>query len=340
MNPTWAFLVSFGVCVLLMPRLIPALVKLKATQVISDDGPERHHIKQGTPTMGGLGIILAFVAGIAFTAWLTSQYHEVGRWIVPVVAVVLVTLGYSALGALDDYLIIKRGKAEGLNREQKLAAQFALAIVFVIWLAKFVGPGIGIARFGFLVHSDAMWREAFLGPLNWVYYVFAVLLMVWMSNAVNITDGLDGLVAGLTPICAVALSYPVLRAFAPGIEWIPAVTWAMAGACLGFLVYNANPAKVFMGDTSALAIGPALTAVALLSGQEWVFMIFAGVFTVELASVAMQIVSYKLTKRRIFKMSPLHHHFELSGWSEPKIVTTFWVAGAALAVIGIALVGP
>jgi len=339
MNPIWAFLVSFCVCALLMPKLIPALVKMKATQVISDDGPERHHTKQGTPTMGGIGITLGFITGVTFAALLTLQRYELGGWIESVLAIILVTVGYAALGALDDYLIIKRGRAEGLNREQKLAAQFVIAILFVFWLARYQGAGIGISRLGFLAPLESLWREAFAGFLNWLYYVFAVLLLVWMSNAVNITDGLDGLVAGLTPICAFVLSYPTLRAITPGIEWIPGVTWALAGACLGFLLYNANPAKVFMGDTSALAIGPALAATALLGGQEWIFLIFSGVFTVELASVAIQIVFYKLTGKRVFKMAPLHHHFELCGWSETRIVTTFWIAGVVCAVLGIAVVG-
>ena len=340
MNPVWAFLGSFTFTVLLMPRLIPTLVKLKATQVISNDGPERHHIKQGTPTMGGIGIILGFLFGLFFASWIALQRYQLGPWIVPLIAVALVTIAYSLLGALDDYLIISKGKSEGLNREQKLIAQFGIAILFTVWLAYYLGPGVGISRLSFLAPSGTLWPAAFGGVLNGVYYVFVVLLMVWISNAVNISDGLDGHVAGLAAICAAGLSYTVLRMKCPGIEWLPGTMWALAGACLGFLAYNANPARVFMGDTSALAIGPGLAAAAILSGQEWLFIIFSLIFSIEMASVTIQIVTYKLTKRRIFKMAPLHHHLELCGWPEPKIVTVSWICGIVAVVLGIAITGP
>ncbi len=340
MNPVWSFLGAFVFTVLFLPKLIPALIKLKATQVISNDGPERHQVKQGTPTMGGIGIILGFLFGLLFASWIALQKYQVGNWIIPVIAVALVTTAYSLLGAIDDYLIVSKCRSEGLNREQKLIAQFGIAIIFTIWLANYLGPGVGLNRLGFLAPSGTLWPAAFGGILNWVFYIYVVLLFVWMSNAVNISDGLDGHVAGLAAICAAAMSYTALRMKFPGIEWLPGTMWALAGACLGFLVYNANPARIFMGDTSALAIGPALAAAAILSKQELIFIIFSIIFSIEMASVAIQIVVYKLTKRRVFKMAPLHHHFELSGWSEPKIVTISWISGVVAAVLGIAIVGP
>jgi phospho-N-acetylmuramoyl-pentapeptide-transferase len=328
-----AFALAFIATITLMPRAIRALTALRAGQIISSDGPESHLAKQGTPTMGGLvllmGLILASVVMGLIRFGYGLEYGAAGM-----VAVLLLIAGYGLLGFLDDYLIISKGKSLGLKARQKLLGQIVLAVGFVAWLA-YVGRG-GI--------YPTVIRIPVVGgiQLGNLYYGFAVLLIVGMSNAVNLTDGLDGLVSGLSTATAASLAWTAMLPVAAGFPMDSGhaiICWAIAGSCLAFLWFNAHPARIFMGDTGSLALGAAFAAIAILSKQEFTLLFFGLIFVVEALSVIIQVISFKLTGKRVFKMSPIHHHFELSGWPEEKVVTRFWIAGLLACAAGIAISG-
>jgi phospho-N-acetylmuramoyl-pentapeptide-transferase len=332
-----AFVMAFIVTAILMPQAIQALTAFRAGQIVSHDGPESHLAKQGTPTMGGIAMLigLIFSSVVAGIVW---QVHGLGYGLrfggAGLAAVLILIAGYGLLGFLDDYLIVSRGKALGLKARHKLLGQFALAIGFVLWLAH-VGKGD---------LYPTMIRVPGGGPieLGSYYYIFAVLFIVGMSNAVNLTDGLDGLVAGLSTATALALAWASILPVVTGIPMDPAlaiVCWATAGACLAFLWFNAHPARIFMGDTGSLALGAGFAAIAILTKQEIALLLFGFIFVVEALSVIIQVISYKTTGKRVFKMSPIHHHFELAGWPEEKVVVRFWIIGAIACLVGILLSG-
>ncbi len=305
-----AFIVASIVSLLVGPVLIRMLARLKVRQTISEDVPERHRAKQGTPTMGGFIIFLGAAVGLAFARVGHSR----------VTAVILLTLAMMALGFLDDYLIALRGKSLGLKARQKLVGQFVIAALFMWWVYSNRTPATTVLHFG----RPEFW------DLGWAYYPLAVLGVVWMSNAFNLADGLDGLVGGLSLILCLALGAMLI--FLPGVGSLGVLSWAIAGGCLGFLWYNSNPAKVFMGDTGSLALGAATAGIAVAGKMELLYLVLALVFVIEGLSVMLQVASFKLTGKRIFKMTPIHHHFELVGWPEQKIVVRFWLIGGLLAV--------
>jgi phospho-N-acetylmuramoyl-pentapeptide-transferase len=291
--------------------LIPLLRRLKARQFISADAPQRHQAKAGTPTMGG-AIILA---GALLPALL--QPGALGNGYL--LAVVFCTAAFGAIGFLDDFLIITRGRSLGLRAREKLAGQFIAAGAFTAWWHLLGGGGAG--------HAPV------IGGLLAAYQV---LLLVGMSNAVNLTDGLDGLAAGVSLPVWIALA--VLGGMSATAD--PATVAfcaAAAGATLGYLWYNAHPAQVFMGDTGSLAIGGGMAAAAIVMRQEWILLVAALVHLVEAASVTLQVISFKTTGKRIFKMSPLHHHFELCEWPETRIVARFAIASAMCAVAAVVI---
>lgn len=303
--------------------LIPILRKLKAGQSISSDAPKRHQTKSGTPTMGGAIIVLGMLVPCFFYRPATGAVS--GLW-----AVLLATLGFGAVGFLDDFLIVKRGKNLGLRAREKLLGQFVVAIAFGVW--------------NYLAHL----RPAFDGKPDWIPVLLTaihVFLMVGMSNAVNLTDGLDGLAAGVSLPVWVSLALmgafwnlgqiPALGGVGdPGVVLFCA---AFAGATLGYLWFNAHPAQVFMGDTGSLAIGGGMAAAAIVLRQEWLLLLAGLVHLVEAASVTLQVISFKTTGKRIFKMSPLHHHFELCEWPETRIVARFAIASALCSAAALAL---
>ncbi len=307
----WTLGVAFALAVLFGPPAIPLLRRLKFGQQVRAEGPSSHLSKKGTPTMGGLIILLA--AGIAF-----FRFSERGLafW-----ALVVACFGYGLIGFLDDYIKIAYKRSLGLTAGQKLAGQLLFAVVFCVLLAldghptDLPVPGTGRSL-----------------ELGWGYYLLAIIILLGTSNAVNFTDGLDGLLAGTS-----ALAFGAFAVIAMERLHQPAAVFAaaMIGAVLGFLVFNAHPAKVFMGDTGSLAIGGGLGAVAMLTKSELLLIVVGGVFVIEMVSVILQVISFKTRGKRIFKMSPIHHHFELSGWSEWRVVTTFWFAGLVLAAIGL-----
>lgn len=322
-----AFGVAFLTVLILGPRMISWLRVLKFGQNINEDAPERHRTKQGTPTMGGAlflpGVLVALAVVLALVGARPSG---------PLLAVLLVFLAHGALGFTDDYLKVKRGKSLGLKARQKLAGQALIALLFVGWLH--------LTHQAFTT-AVTVWRgETF--DLGYAYYPIVVILMIGLSNATNLTDGLDGLAGGLAILTALGLAWTVYT-FAPGYEQLPLFAYALAGVCLGFLWYNAHPAKVFMGDTGSLALGASFTALAVVGKQEILLLILCLVFILEMLSVLIQVSVFKATKgpdgvgRRVFKMTPLHHHFEKSDWAETQIVVRFWILGGLALALGLAL---
>ncbi|MFC4712534.1 phospho-N-acetylmuramoyl-pentapeptide-transferase [Planococcus dechangensis] len=302
--------------VVLMPLFIPLLKRMKFGQSIREEGPQSHMKKTGTPTMGGLVFLISIVVTVllvaAFNKQLTTQ----------VVILLIVLFGYGLIGFLDDFIKVVVKRNLGLTSLQKLIAQIIIAVLsFFLLRANGFDTALGIP------FTDASIE------LGWVYVLFIVFWLVGFSNAVNLTDGLDGLVAGTATIAFGAFGILALTQQQMGIALF---TFAVAGGLLGFLVFNKYPAKVFMGDTGSLALGGALAMVSILLKQELLLLLIGLVFVIETASVILQVGSFKLRKKRIFKMSPIHHHFELVGWSEWKVVGVFWGVGlisAALAIV-------
>lgn len=308
----WSLGVSFVVSIIAGPLFIPVLRRLKFGQQIRTDGPKAHMKKKGTPTMGGTIILLAMAV-----AFLRYADHQSPEFFVLIVA----SLGFGLVGFLDDYIKIVLKRSLGLTARQKLFGQFVVAIIICIFLIQM----------GHSTDLHIPLTELYI-PLGWFYYVFIILFMLGISNAVNFTDGLDGLLSGTSAIAFGAFAVIAIM-MAELNTAIFAV--AMIGAVLGFLVFNAHPAKVFMGDTGSLGIGGGIAAVAILTKTEILFLVIGGIFVIEVMSVIMQVISFKTTGKRIFKMSPIHHHFELSGWSEWRVVTTFWAVGVLLAAAGL-----
>jgi phospho-N-acetylmuramoyl-pentapeptide-transferase len=323
-----AFFVALLVVLIFQPVFIRWFRSRQIGQPIRDDGPQSHLSKQGTPTMGGLVIVLAVLLGTLLFADLTNVY---------VWATMLVTFVFGALGFVDDYQKIRYKNSKGLTARQKLVCQFGAAFV-VMLLLKFAGFPTTLT-FPFLKGATV--------DLGWFFVPFGLLVIVGASNAVNLTDGLDGLVIG--PTITVAMAYGIFVYVAghakiseylqiphvAGASELAIFAAAIVAAGLGFLWYNSFPAQVFMGDVGALALGAALGMLAVISKQELVLIVAGGIFVVEALSVLMQVGYFKLTRKRIFRMAPLHHHFELSGLSEPKIIVRFWIISLVLAVISL-----
>ncbi|MDI6906487.1 MAG: phospho-N-acetylmuramoyl-pentapeptide-transferase [Thermoanaerobacterales bacterium] len=321
--------IALLVTLALGPLVIPLLRTLKFGQRVRSDGPRRHLQKAGTPTMGGVMFLAGSTAAVAAVLWLvrgTPAAAGAGDGL----AVLLVTLGFGLVGFLDDFIKIAFRRPLGLRAREKLLGQVlvsvALAVVAVFVLDR--GTAITLPFSGFLVPGGLS-----LDPGWWGFLAFTVLVLLGTANAVNLTDGLDGLASGATVIAALAFA---LIALAAEKTWVAVVLGALAGGCMGFLYYNRYPARVFMGDTGSLALGGGLAAAAVLTRSELFLLFIGGVFVLETLSVILQVISYQLTGRRVFRMAPLHHHFELSGWTEVRVVVTFWVLGAVLALAGLA----
>ena len=318
-----ALAAAFAVAVLLGPVLIAGLRVLKFGQTIRDDGPKRHLLKSGTPTMGGVIFLLPFVLA---SLLLTDRS--------PVVMLFVGTvLLFGLIGFVDDGIIVMLHRSLGLTAKQKLLLQFVFAFGFIYLAEQLLGRGTDLI---FPV-TGYKWE------LGWVYYPLLATYMVFIVNAVNLTDGLDGLAGGISflvllgylLICLTASLQPPL----PGLDYqmLAMTAAALAGGLLGFLLFNKYPAKVFMGDTGSLALGAAVFALAILTKTEVVFVLLGLVYIVEALSVVIQVTSFKLFGRRVFKMSPLHHHFEMCGWSAVRIVRSFWAAAALFVLLGLLL---
>ncbi|MFB4258849.1 phospho-N-acetylmuramoyl-pentapeptide-transferase [Shouchella clausii] len=311
----FVLILSFAAAVIMSPLFIPFLRKLKFGQSIREEGPKSHQKKSGTPTMGGIVIVLSiFISAHAIGIAITGFTPEL-------LLLMVVTLGYGIVGFVDDYLKVVRKHNLGLTSKQKLAGQLVIAAIFYIGLLA-----IGFDTF------IAIPGTTFGFDLGWFYLILIVLMLLGASNAVNLTDGLDGLLAGTGSIAFGAFA---ILAWSGGFIDTALFSTAITGALLGFLVFNAHPAKVFMGDTGSLALGGAIAAIAILTKMELMLIIVGGVFVIETLSVIIQVASFKLTGKRVFRMSPLHHHYELVGWSEWRVVVTFWLVGMIFAIMGI-----
>ena len=325
-----ALLVSF----LLGPVVISWLKSSQTNgQPIRDDGPETHLIaKQGTPTMGGFLILLGLAFGTLLWADLSNNY---------VWATLVVTVGFGAVGFADDYLKVSRYSHRGLPGKLKLLLEIGVAVVATLWIMHITREPLSTTL------AIPFFKDVLI-DLGWFFVPFAVLVMVGASNSVNLTDGLDGL--AIVPVIIAAstfafITYIVGNAVFSDYLQLPAVPGAgelavfcgaLVGAGLGFLWFNAPPAMVFMGDTGSLAMGGALGAISVVTKHELVLAIVGGLFVLETVSVIVQVASFRLTGRRVFRMAPLHHHFEQKGWAEPTIVIRFWIIAFILAMVGLA----
>lgn len=311
----FTILVGFLISVILSPILIPFLRRLKFGQSIREEGPKSHQKKSGTPTMGGTMILLSIVVT---TIVMTSKYSELS---VQTYLLLFVTIGFGLLGFLDDFIKVVMKRNLGLTSKQKLFGQIVISFVFYFILRQ--------NEFSTTV-SIPLTDISF--DLGWLYVFFIIFWLVGFSNAVNLTDGLDGLVSGTA---AIAFGAFAVLSWNQEAYDVAIFSLAVVGAVLGFLVFNAHPAKVFMGDTGSLALGGAIATIAILTKLEILLIIIGGIFVVETLSVILQVISFKTTGKRIFRMSPLHHHYELIGWSEWRVVVTFWTVGLLCAVLGI-----
>ncbi len=307
MNAAYALALAFILVLGAGPWFIPKLHALKFGQSIREEGPQSHQVKSGTPTMGGMMIILGLtVAALVFSPW-TKE----------VMLALFVILGHFLLGFLDDYIKVVRKHNEGLKPRQKLLGQIIIAGLVAVfgglptdlWV-----PFVGNIDFGFF------------------FYAFMMFVMVGITNAVNLTDGLDGLASGTV---AVASLFYMLVCAAMGKGELVVMLAATVGACLGFLKFNYHPAKIFMGDTGSLALGGVMAAAGILTHTELLLALIGFIFVCETLSVIIQVASFKSTGKRVFLMSPIHHHFELKGWSELKVVWVFWTVGLVMGILGL-----
>lgn len=309
----YAGLVSFAVAVAFGPATIAFLRRLKFGQQIRSAGPASHQAKAGTPTMGGVLIVAAALVATLLFAESKSPKAT---------ALILATLGFCLIGLIDDMIIVVRKRSLGLRARTKLLGQVVVALFVAAYAYNAVGPEI-IVPF-----SDASWVLS--APL---FLLFATLVIVGTANAANFTDGLDGLAAGSSAIACIVYTIIAVKAGEPDVAVFAA---ALAGACLGFSWFNAHPAQVIMGDTGSLALGGAIGSLAVLTRTELVLPLIVIIFVIEILSVMIQVPYFRLTKgKRIFKMTPIHHHFELSGWAETKIVVRFWLISLVAGVIGL-----
>ncbi|MFD1447014.1 phospho-N-acetylmuramoyl-pentapeptide-transferase [Oceanobacillus profundus] len=310
--------IAFLITVLLSPILIPFLRRLKFGQSIREEGPKSHLKKTGTPTMGGIMIIFSvIITSIIMAARVDESGIGYELWLL-----VFVIFGYGLLGFLDDFIKVAMKRNLGLTSLQKLLGQIVIALVFY-----FILRSQGFSTAVQIPGTDIQWE------LGWGYALLIIFMLVGASNAVNLTDGLDGLLAGTAAIAFGA--FAILAWYGTGQNEPAIFALAVVGALLGFLVFNAHPAKVFMGDTGSLALGGAIAAISILLKMEILLVIIGGVFVIETLSVIIQVISFKTTGKRVFKMSPLHHHYELLSWSEWRVVTTFWLVGLLFAALGI-----
>jgi phospho-N-acetylmuramoyl-pentapeptide-transferase len=326
----YAALTALLLCLLFGPWLIQKLKRLNLRESIREDGPKSHRAKSGTPTMGGILILFSIIISVLLWQDLSNLY----TWIM-----LLATVGYGAIGLTDDYLKKFRKKSRGLTAGVKFAGQTAVALLIVALLFLQRGEHTTLLYIPFV-------KKAVL-DLSYFYIPFAVVLLVGYSNAVNLTDGLDGLAIGL--VIMVGLTFAVLSYLAGRADYaaylqIPFIkrSWelavyclALVGASVGFLWFNSHPAEIMMGDTGSLSLGGVIGVIALIIKKEILLLLVGGVFVLEVLSVVIQVLYFKSTGKRVFKMAPLHHHFELLGWPESKVVIRFWILGGLLAILGL-----
>ena len=326
-----AVITSLMITFVMAPWVIKKLRNMSMTQYVREDGPKSHLNKSGTPTMGGILIIASVVISVLMWGDLSNKF---------VLIMLVAIIGYGLIGLIDDYLKSVKKDPQGMKGWYKFGAQIVLALII-----------------GFLFYHDPQdpyvamlsipFFKSWLIDLGWFYIPFSILVIVGSSNAVNLTDGIDGLAIGLVGIACLAngafvyisghagFSQYLHILHLPRIGELTVFCGAMFGAALGFLWYNSYPAEVFMGDVGSLGLGGALGTLAVISKQEIVLAVVGGIFVIETFSVMIQVVSFKLTGKRVFKMAPIHHHFEVKGWPEPKVIVRFWIVGIILALLSL-----
>ncbi len=317
MSASFLVAAAAAACVVLLmgPVMLPVLHRMKFGQSIREEGPKSHQAKSGTPTMGGIMIILGILVGTLAAAPLTTE----------ILLAVFIMLGHFVLGFLDDYIKVVKKRNLGLRAKEKLLGQIAIAVVTMY---------IGTAELGL---DTSIWIPMLDHEVNigFLYYPLVLFVLVGTSNAVNLTDGLDGLASGTM---AIASSVYAVICILMGHGELALFCVAVVGACLAFLRFNAHPAKVFMGDTGSLALGGAFAAMGILTHTELLLAVVGFIFVCEALSVILQVISFQTTGKRIFRMSPIHHHFELGGWSEWKVVFVFWFVGLLAGVAGLSMI--
>jgi phospho-N-acetylmuramoyl-pentapeptide-transferase len=323
--------VALWIAVLSTPMLIRWLIKNNIGQQIREDGPQVHIAKAGTPTMGGIGIVAAVAIG-----YLTAHPIPGVTFSPSGALIMLAVLGAAAIGFADDWIKVRHRRSLGLNKRAKFGAQIGLGLLFSLLAVYWAHASTTLS----FTRYDSIGLN--LGTGVWV--VWATLIIVGSANAVNLTDGLDGLAAGSSTFCFACLAiigYWQYRHF--GIYRVPdaldlaLASVALAGACLGFLWWNAAPARIFMGDTGSLSIGSGLAALCLLMNLDLLRVVIGGLFVIETLSVVIQVVSFRVFHRRVFRMAPLHHHFELLGWPETTVIVRFWILAGLFAALGLGI---
>ena len=307
--------ISAVIVFILGPIFIPALHKLKFGQSIRTEGPKSHQVKSGTPTMGGIFIVAAIVIATALRTELSTE----------ILLALFILLGHFVLGFLDDYIKVVKKRNLGLKARQKLLGQIFIAVITIFVMKSELGA------------NSNLWIPILNETIDIgiLFYPLILCVLVGASNAVNLTDGLDGLAAGTM---AIAASCYMAICFSTNHFELSIFCAAIVGACVGFLKFNFHPAKIFMGDTGSLALGGAFAAIGILTHTELLLVIIGFIFVCEALSVILQVISFQTTGKRIFRMSPIHHHFELGGWSEVKVVFVFWTVGLIFGVIGLCLI--
>ncbi|NCO82782.1 MAG: phospho-N-acetylmuramoyl-pentapeptide-transferase [Nitrospirae bacterium CG_4_10_14_3_um_filter_44_29] len=327
-----AVLTAMLITFILGPEVIKRLSSFSVTQQVRDDGPQTHLGKTGTPTMGGVLIIISILVTVLLWGDLTNKY---------VLMMIFSLVGFGTIGFIDDYLKVVKRDSKGLSGWYKFGAQMLIALAISMFLyMNSKGPYNDVLSIPFF--------KKWLFDLGWFYVPFSIVVIVGSSNAVNLTDGIDGLAVGLVGISVLATGILVYISgnfkfsqylqvlYIPRTGELTVFCGAILGASLGFLWYNSYPADVFMGDVGSLSLGGALGTLAVITKQEIVLAVVGGIFVIETLSVVFQVASFKLTGKRIFRMAPIHHHFELKGWPEPKVIVRFWIVGIMLALLSLA----
>lgn len=327
-----AVLTAMLITFILGPKVIKRLSRFSVTQQVRDDGPQTHLGKTGTPTMGGVLIIISILVTVLLWGDLTNKY---------ILMMIFSLVGFGTIGFIDDYLKVVKRNSKGLRGCYKFGAQVLLALAISMFI--YMNPKDP--------YNDVLsipFFKKWLFDLGWFYVPFSIVVIVGSSNAVNLTDGIDGLAVGLVGISVLATGILVYISgnfkfsqylqvlYIPGTGELTVFCGAILGASLGFLWYNSYPADVFMGDVGSLSLGGVLGTLAVITKQEIVLAVVGGIFVIETISVVFQVASFKLTGKRMFRMAPIHHHFELKGWPEPKVIVRFWIVGIMLALLSLA----
>jgi phospho-N-acetylmuramoyl-pentapeptide-transferase len=312
-----AFAGTFLLALIAGPIVIPMLRRLKFGQTIRDDGPATHLKKMGIPTIGGL----IFIIPMIITTLILAPKHP------DIILILLVSLGYAVIGFIDDMIKVVKKNKDGLNPKQKSFGLFLVSATFAVYIAYHPKLGTGMIL-------PFLGIDAVVELPVWLFIPLVIIVMYLITNSVNMTDGVDGLAAGVTLI--VAVFFTIVAMARPEWDNVKLICAITAGGCLGFLVFNIYPAKVIMGDTGSLALGGVVGAAAVIMKMPWILLVAGAIYAVESLSVFIQVTSFKLRGKRVFKMAPIHHHFELSGWKETKVVGVFWLITIILCLLGFA----